>query len=284
MSRVTDKRFWVNGCLYLLIPAWFVLAGPRIPSGSENQESAKLFLKELYPDRATSFSKYSGSTAPVAVVFHVIRSCNETTARQAIDFAADSQFGYASPYVIERLESPNRELRESARAFLVRLAGKDYGATADAWRAWWLNPPRTVLGVVSVGQTTLWFASPLIVGMAGFLFWGIQRLWTGEPALSGAVGHVLVAAWFTAFGVVAFPFVKSTETCTFGSETITYRVDHAVVVGLEDVRAGDGGLFLILMAIFLLGPLGLGWISLFFPHFFRRGTQRATDEGKWPSS
>lgn len=67
------------------------------------------------------------STAAVAVVFALIRSGDKIAARQAIDFAAENNFGNASPYVIERLESDDEELRRSAHAFLTRVARQDFG-------------------------------------------------------------------------------------------------------------------------------------------------------------
>src|SRR5439155_26083044 len=74
---------------------------PPIPSGTENREKARAFLKEQFPDRAVS--PHDDREAPVAVVYELIRSGEPGVARRAIDFAAGQRFGYAAPYVIGRL-------------------------------------------------------------------------------------------------------------------------------------------------------------------------------------
>src|SRR5258708_6424427 len=82
----------------------YVFGGSPIPSGGYDQrDNAKSFVQELYPDRTTA--PLNNSTEYLAVVFATIRSGANADARRAIDFAADNQFGNASPYVIERLDS-----------------------------------------------------------------------------------------------------------------------------------------------------------------------------------
>jgi hypothetical protein len=74
---------------------------------------------------------------------------------------------------------------------------------------------------------------------------------------------VFASAWFTAFCAVAYRLVGGHEAGTFGEERIAGPVSHGVVLGLEDARAGGGGLFLALTAAYFLGPiliLGLGCV------------------------
>jgi len=249
--------------LALILYVFLVILGNPISSNLRKCEEARPFLETLYPDRPVLPA--DSSSAPVAVVFSLIRSGDDDAARKAIDFAKRYRLGLASPYVVERLESENGDLRNAARTFLVSIAGQDYGATAEPWRAWWRDPPRKVLGLVTVGQHTLELASPFLLILTSFITWGVRRLWKGGPPLSADFfWDVFVAAWFMAFIVASYRLVGGSETCTFGSETITYHVEINRVVGLEDSRAGDVGLGLLLVALYVVVPAAfLGFIKLF---------------------
>lgn len=104
-----------------------------IPRGKENRKKAAVFLKQNFPDRELQPNAEESATAPVAAVFHIIRKSHAQDAKIAIDLAAEQNFGYASPYVIERLESDYPELRSAARNFLRKAAGGDYGPDGEAW-------------------------------------------------------------------------------------------------------------------------------------------------------
>src|SRR5438105_14320209 len=134
---------------------WFVSLDTPIPSGTENREKARAFLKEQFPDREVSphdsASPHDRLIAPVAVVYELIRSGEPEVARRAIGFAAEQRFGYAAPYVIGRLGSGDPELERAAQDYLRTIAGRDHGPDAESWRASWRDPPRKLLGVVSVG-------------------------------------------------------------------------------------------------------------------------------------
>src|SRR5262245_11453222 len=124
---------------FLVLLLLVVTCGNPVASSTEGREKARPFVAGLYSDRAVAPAE--SLTAPVAVVFHLIRSGEPGVARRAIDFAAENRFVKAAPYVIERLEAEDHELRKAARAFLVGIAGRDYGLSAGAWRAWWRDPP-----------------------------------------------------------------------------------------------------------------------------------------------
>src|SRR5205823_4574317 len=105
-------------------------------------------------------------------------------------------------------------------------AGGDYGPSAEAWRAWWRDPPRPFLGLFRVGHTTLVAAMPAVVVAAAFFLWGVGRR-RGGPALSwGFAWIVFVCAWFLTFVALASQLVGGPETCRFGQETITYHANH----------------------------------------------------------
>lgn len=261
--------------LTLLVPV-----GNPIPSTKRGRGKARPFVASLYPDRPVA--PEDSLTAPVAVVFHLIRSGEPGVARQAIDFAAESGFGTAAPYVIERLEDADPEVRESARAFLVGIAGEDRGPSIDAWRAWWRNPPHALLGVLGVGHTTYVYALPALVALAAFLLWGIGRL-RGGPPLSWAFAWTAFAcAWFMGFFVLAIRLLGGGEEGTFGGERIAYHVSHGTVLGLEDSRLGGGGLFLALGAAYVLAPaliLGVGYFVVSSRRPRHGPPQEASDQG-----
>jgi hypothetical protein len=243
----------------MLLLIVYVFPTNPLPFPRDDRKSAQIFVKQLYPD--TVVSPADRHSAYVAIVFALIRSGNDADARRAIDFAAGQRFGNASPYVIERLESGDTGLRQAARAFLVDIAGKDYGPSADAWRAWWRNPPRMVLGIVPVGQLTLELATPVLMGIMGLLLWAFRRLWKGTPRLSWALAWIVsLLTLFMAVSVVAYRLFGAREVCTFGSESLSYYSSHGVVLGLEDARIGDSWLFVLFTAglILLIGILGVG--------------------------
>src|SRR5437870_2353523 len=105
-TRITQRQqaLFVGVMLAAGVLFFVSLASP-IPSGSgsENVEKARTFLKDQFPDREVS--PQDDRHAPVAAVYEVIRSGEPAVARRAIDFAAEQRFGYAAPYVIERLGS-----------------------------------------------------------------------------------------------------------------------------------------------------------------------------------
>src|SRR5262249_9891218 len=117
---------------------WFTSHEPPIPSGKENKEKARAFLKEQFPDREVS--PHDSRNAPVAAVYELIGSGEPEVARRAIGFAAEEQFGYATPYVIGRLGSGDPELERAAQDYLRTITGRDHGPDAAAWRAWWRDP------------------------------------------------------------------------------------------------------------------------------------------------
>src|SRR5262249_12110135 len=154
--------------------------------------------------------------------------------------------------VIERLASTDGKLRHAARAFLIRMAGEDYGPSAEVWRAWWHDPPRWVLGVVPVGQRTLEFALPGLLVALGILMWVVRQVRKGSSALSWPLVYIVfLVGWFATFVVVGHRLVGGFNTCTFGSATITYHSSHGIVLGLEDARLGGGCLFLLLTVCYL---------------------------------
>src|SRR5262249_13794244 len=131
----------------------FVLGGNPIPYGDrESGDRALTFVKREFKDR--QLGPYPGGSQAVAAVFALIRSGDDGSAKKAIDFAAENHLGFASPYVIERLESDDDALRLSAHNYLIRIARQDLGWSAQSWRSWWSNPTRWVLGIVPIGQHT----------------------------------------------------------------------------------------------------------------------------------
>jgi hypothetical protein len=224
-------QFLVMIMLFLYVPP-----GRPIRSGTDYQEKAKAFLKESYPDRPVS---PDGRPATVAVVFELVRSGDNISARHAIDFATENHFGNASPYVIKRLESEDPQLRHSARSFLVRIAGEDYGSSAEPWRAWWRNPPRRVFGIGRVGQRTLEYSMPAVVLIVGLLLWGVVHSWylfKGRRVSWIFALIFLGCPVFAAVCVVLTRTFATFETCTFGSENVSYYMSSGIVLGLEDSR------------------------------------------------
>jgi len=239
----------VGGGLFL----WIVAGMTPIPHGTENREKAQPFLKQQFPDR--SISPADSVTAPVAAVFELIRSGKPDEARRAMDFARDQQFGYAAPYVIERLGSGDPELERSALDFLRTISGRDYGQDADAWRAWWRDPP-TKITFMLIGQTTLRIGIPATYAIVGIVLLAIGRK-LRRPKIGELSIPLVLLAWFMAIMGTAMQSVGSAKESTFGASPITYYADHGSVVGLEDARAGGGPLWIGLIALWVVGGLTL---------------------------
>jgi hypothetical protein len=107
------------------------------------------------------------------------------------------------------------------------------------------------LGMGPIGQHTLEWAMPVISFVAGFVLWGLLRMWRGEPRLSiGLFWGLLCVPLFVVWLVVINVLVGSYETCTFDSEMISFYTSHGSVLGLEDARYGQG---LVLVSLFLWG-------------------------------
>lgn len=244
-----------------------------IPRGNQNSDQAAAFLKQQFPKRELSYhNSWLDSTAPVAVVFHLIRHGKPGDAKKAIDFAAGQEFGYASPYVIERLESDDPELRRAARNFLRRIASEDYGPNAAPWKAWWRDPPRSLLGIATVGYNTFQIGVPLVSFLGGALLFliGLMMRW---DFVSGYGGLLMVLGCFVGFGVTSSELVGSFDVCTFGETEITYHQGHGIVEGLEDAKVGGMGLGLLLVAAYC----GVGFtLIVVFAKFDERWSKRAS--------
>jgi hypothetical protein len=229
---------------------WVESQRTPIPMGHENWEKARAFLKEQFPDREAS--PRDRVTAPVAVVYELIRSGEPEIARRAIGFAADQRFGHAAPYVIERLGSGDPELERAARDFLREIAGRDYGPDAESWRAWWRDPSRKHLGVVSVGQTTLAIGVLATLALAG-----VCLLAVGPRKEAGSGCWLVLLAWLMGCVWMAMPLFGNSDACTFGSSQITYHVAPTGEVGLEDAPVGGTGRSILLIAVGVFGGLAL---------------------------
>ena len=222
---------------------WVVSLQTSIPSGKENREKARAFLKEQFPDREVS--PHDNRDAPVAVVYELIRSGKPEVARRAIEFAAEQRFGYAAPYVIEWLGSGDPDLERAAQDFLRTIAGRDYGPDTESWRAWWRDPLQKFFAIAIPALLALAGVVLLTVG----LVYGLAAGELGPPLLALALfmGCFLVA---TRFG--------DPHTCTFGPNEITYYTGHSTVVGLEDARVVGGiGHWILLSAVCVFGVLAL---------------------------
>jgi hypothetical protein len=232
---------------------WIITGNSPIPSGKENREKAEPFLKEQFPDR--ELSPRDQTTAPVAVVFELIRSGKPDEARRALDFAREQQFGYGAPYAIDRLGSGDPELERSALDYLRTISGRDYGPDADLWRAWWRDPPKNLL-VVSIGQTTLRIGLPTAFALTCVLLLAIGRK-RRRPEVAEMALPLVIFAWFMAVTGTAMQLVGSTGTCTFGAIHINYYAEHGAVVGLEDARSGGSALWIALIGVWMVGGFAL---------------------------
>jgi hypothetical protein len=236
---------------------WAVSSETPIPSGNENRDKARAFLKEQFPDREVSphdsESPHDRLIASVAVVYELIRSGKAEVARRAIEFAAEQRFGYAAPYVIGRLGSGDPELERAAQDYLRTIAGRDYGPDAESWRAWWRDPPRKFLGVVSVGHTTLLIAMPATLALAGVVLMALGRMGRRFAAQLGPPLVVLAWMMMGGYAVGSMRLAGNPSTCTFGSSRITYYA----VVGLEDARVGGTGYMILAFAVISIGMFAL---------------------------
>jgi hypothetical protein len=249
-----EQKALLLGVAVPILLVWMVSLGTPIPSGRKNREKAGPFLKEQFPDRTVS--PRDSVTAPVAVVYHLIRSGEPAVARRAIAFASEQRFGYAAPYVIERLGSGDPELERAAQNYLRTIAGGDYGPDAESWRAWWRDPPRHFPCVVPVGRNTFAIAVPATLALAGVLLLAIGRA-VRRTAVADKGVPLLLVSWFMGCVLIMMRLVGSSQTCIFGSSQITYYAEHGTVVGLEGARAGGMGLMVLLSGGYMLGGLAL---------------------------
>jgi hypothetical protein len=262
LHKKTDGEFTTRqkAILFVVAPVLFVVMvvslGTPIPRGTADRKQALAFLHELFPDRDVTGLKTSADA--IAVVFNLIRSAESHVALRAIRFADEHQLGHAIPYAIQRLGSGDEALEQAARGFLQNITGADYGSDADAWWAWWRNPPRNLLGVV-VGTRTFAIAVPATFLLAGVLL-----------TVIGAGGVLLAFAWFNLFGLAGTRLMAKHNTCVFDSSLITYYSDHGNVVGLEDSRLAGGWLVFVLIAAFMIGPFLLVWGCLAAHSFWLR--------------
>ncbi len=278
-KQETHLTGWQNAALVVvcggLFGFWIFWTGTSpIPHGKEDREQAAAFLKQHFPDRELRPDMEGSVTAPVAAVFHIIRHGNADEATKAIQFAAEQDFGYASPYVIERLENDDLELREAARDFLRKIAGTDYGPKTKAWSAWWNDPPRNLLGVATVGHDTVQLGLPIGSGLLGLLLFIVGTHFQKE--VFSAFGTVLlVLGWFLLFASMGIQFVGSFDTCTFGGTEIVYHQGHGIVEGLEDAKVGGVGLWLLLCLAYVAIPFVLV-IGFVIVHAWRTGMKQST--------
>lgn len=248
LSRVQKLLVALIGVLFFVWLVW--LGTAPLPRGHENRDKVGAFLKEQFPRR--SLSPDDTGAAGVAALFHVIRTAPPEKAAPAIEFAAQQRFGYATPYVIERLEDPDPKLRAAAHSYLVSITGVDHELDADAWRGWWRDPPRRLFGILPVGQHSFEIAVPVCTALLG-IFLIVNRRRLGRAADVSATA-LLAGAWFFSFMLTTIRLVGSFDSCFFGAERIVYHASHGDVIGLEEARAGGPGLYALLMVAFLATP------------------------------
>jgi hypothetical protein len=233
---------------------WSVWTGTwPIPRGKENREKAVEFLRHEFADHVIGPAAEKSSTAPLAAVFYIIQSGEEDDANKAIQFATEQSFGYASPYVIERLESDNTELRHAARQFLQKMSGKDYGSHTQPWKEWWNDPPRKLFGVMTVGHNTVQTGIPIASGFLGILLLIIGSMQRKEFFSVLGTG-LFVMGWFLSFSMAGLRLVGSFDTFTFDGIEIVYHQDHGIVEGLKDAKVGGAGLWLLLCLTYVAVP------------------------------
>lgn len=254
--RLTPRQTAVNVLLcggVLLF--WLVWTGSwPVPRGEEHsRDAAAVFLKQEFPDRALRPDAQEDSTGPVAVVFYIIQSGETQDAIKAVQFATEQNLGYASPYVIGRLETDSPPLQQAARNFLRKMAGKDLGSQPQPWQEWWSDPPRSLMGVVTVGHDSTQVGIPIASGLLGalLLMTGLRR----KNAVYSTIGTSLSAlSWFLIISTAGIQLVGGVNTVTFGGIEIDYYTDHGVVEGLSDAKAGGFLLWLLLCLTFVAGP------------------------------
>src|SRR4051812_2296265 len=89
----------LTACGLLLL---VVIGTDPVPRGKPGAVQA--WLQQRFGESARPEGR---SSAPVAVLFHLVRTADDNKAIDALRFAAEQRLGYASPYAIERLESSN---------------------------------------------------------------------------------------------------------------------------------------------------------------------------------
>jgi hypothetical protein len=231
-----------------------------IPYGTKGRNKALPFLLEHFPNQKITPDLH-GYESEVAVIFHLIRSGDPEIARKAIDLAAEQEFGYAAPYVIERLGSDDPNLERSAQNFLQTIAEGNYGPDRESWRAWWQNPPRKFFGF-TVEEYTVAIAIVLIVALVGISMIVIGNI-LGRSTSFGLGLCFLFLAWFGVFDLTMTRFGGRSDICYFGSTPITYFSDHGAVIGLEDYSGVDKsvvdlmfcGNFLVFILLWLVSLL-----------------------------
>jgi hypothetical protein len=224
--------------------------GTPISKGTASRQQTLAFLGELLPEHDLTTLK--GSYDPDAVLFHLIRTGEPEIAQRAIGFAAEHRFGYAMPYVIQRLGSDDPELNETALRYLREITGVDLGSGASAWRAWWRNPPRTILGL-TIGETTFAIGLPTLLLTAGMTFLIIGQRWRLERASVFAVAF-LAMTWFNLYNLAMTRLIGKHHECTIGSTRIGYFSGKGKVVGLEDARLAGEWFVFVVLATFIIGP------------------------------
>ncbi|QDU49465.1 hypothetical protein [Gimesia panareensis] len=254
--KLTPRQIVVNVMVCgAFVVFWLVWTGTwPLPRGEENSDQAAAeFLKQEFHGRALSPDAHDDSTGPVAAVFYIIQSGDAPDTTKAVQFATEQNLGYASPYVIERLESDSPPLRQAARQFLLKMAGRDLGPDPQPWQAWWRDPPRRLLGIVTVGHHSTQVGIPIAGGLLGvfLLMAGLRRR---DTFFSTMGGSLLAVSWFLIISTAGIQLVGSVNTVTFGGTEILYYTDHGVVEGLSDARAGGFQLWLLLCLTFVAGP------------------------------
>jgi hypothetical protein len=244
-----------NAFIFISIFAGFIginiLRVVRIPPrGNENRHKVKLFLAAQCPKQAVTISD-EDRLGSVAALYDVIRSGDDEVASRAITFAGENEFGYASPYVIQRLESKNPKVRDAARDFLKAISGTDYGPSKEAWYLWWRDPPKNILGL-KIGQWTFTLATPILVFLWGLLIGTLAWILKNKLASVASMVLTIPLACFQCIVVAFFYGLAEAGSCTFGNHTIKYWSRKGTVVGLEDIEFWDNRVFFICPAIIIL--------------------------------
>jgi hypothetical protein len=163
------------------------------------------------------------------------------------------KYGYATPCVIERLQSDSIELRQAAQGFLRSVSGRDFGSDIRRWQNWWRDPPHEIGGVDMIGHHTGQFLIPITGCLTGFVVMiAGRRFRRNLPEVLGAT--LLIVGWFQLIGAAGLRYVGSFDHCRFGGTEIVYHADHGVVTGLQDAYPGGAGLWLLLCVTFVAVP------------------------------
>jgi hypothetical protein len=248
-----EKALLAGAVVVLLL--WTSSLPPPIPSGRENRAKVGAFLREHFPDREVS--PRASSEAPVAVLFDLIRSGEPDIARQSIEFATEQRFGFAAPYVIDRLGSGDPKLERAAQTFLKTIAGGDYGPGAESWRAWWRDPPPNVDGTAPFGHNTVAIGVPAAFALIGMLLIAVCALVRHKKFVRLGFPLLLMSC-FMFTGLAMARLIGSPQTCSFGSRHITYDIQDITAIALEeDARVGGIGLLVLLVAGWVLAVVAV---------------------------